>query len=172
MAVPDWYTDESWDTLFLGGVQVPGVVKVNVKLGSGLDIQKPKGWKKATIKDDGAPPIELSIRVEMNAGELINFQEDIIPLIRTRSKKGARDPLEIEHPQAQLWGVDVVTIGDIDAPTPEEGGSYILTMQAIEWYPAPVEPKKPSENPKGKEKDVQTWRDFAADAPVIAEENL
>src|SRR5690606_39927556 len=54
-------------------------------LPSGLDIQKPKGGKKATIRDEGAPPAQLDIEVELLPEELQEF-ESHIPLLRPRSK--------------------------------------------------------------------------------------
>lgn len=155
MGVPNPNRTEDWDVLFLGGQRVPGVAYVDVKLGSGLDVQKPKGGKKATIRDEGAPPAELDITIKLDPSkdEITKFQA-FIPKLRPRSKSGAREPLEIGHPQAALWGINVVTVGDIDAPHPESGGFYMPRFRATEWAPAPVVVKP---KPKPKPDDSEDW---------------
>ena len=153
MGVPNWNRVEDWDVLFLGGKRVPGIAYVNVKLGSGLDIKKPKGGKKATITDEGAPPSELDVTIKLEPEEMTDFQS-FIPKLRPRAKSGAREPLEIGHPQAALWGINVVTVGDIDAPQPESGGFYSVSFKATEWAPAPVKVKP---KPKPKPDDAGDW---------------
>lgn len=154
MPAPDWWRSEDWDALYLGGKKFPGVARVNVALPSGLDIQKPKGGKRATIRDEGAPPAELDIEVELLPKELVEF-EALIPLLRPRSKNGARDPLEIGHPQARLWGINVVTIGEVGAPHPQRGGTYKVNITAHEWAPAPTAVKKPQSKPR--DADPENW---------------
>jgi hypothetical protein len=155
MPVSDWNQSEDWDVLRLGGQVVPGIARVDVDLGSGLDVKKPKGGSGATIHDQGTPPATLKITVELHhegmgqQNEVEEFQSKIIPLLRPRSRNGARDPLEIQHPQAALWGVHVVTIGDISSPMPGRGGTYIVSFTAIEWAPAPVKTKQAKKNPTG-----------------------
>lgn len=150
MPTPNWWRTEDWDALYLGGKRMPGIARVNVSLPSGLDVQKPKGGKKATIKDEGAPPAELDIELELTPEQVTEFEAHI-PLLRPRSKAGARDPLEIGHPNARLWGINVVTIGEIGAPHPKTGHTYSVSFRAHEWAPAPTKTKKPAEKPKGDE---------------------
>lgn len=148
MTLPSWTTTDEWHTLYLGGELIPGVSKVNVKLGSGLDIQKPKGGKKATIRDEGAPPAEFAVETQLvDLAEAQAFQE-IVPLLRPPSKGGARDPLEVTHPLAQLWDVDVVTVGPIDSPSPGPGGALIVKYTLHEWRDKPVEVKKSKKKPR------------------------
>lgn len=154
MPAPDWWRTEDWDALYLGGKRIPGVARVNISLPSGLDIQKPKGGKKATIRDEGAPPAQLDIEVELLPEELQEF-ESHIPLLRPRSKNGARDPLEIGHPNARLWGINVITVGEVSAAHPTTGGTYTVHIQAHEWAPAPTPVKKPQNKPR--DGDPENW---------------
>lgn len=148
MPLPDWNRTEDWEVLRLGGLRVPGIVKVRAKPGSGLDIKKPKGGKKATIKDDGDPPVELEAELLLNAQELAAFAE-IVPVLRPPSKNGARDPLKIEHPEAMLWGVHNVTVADIDSEPPAAGGRKRIVLKLIEWapsmHPVAASKKKPED---------------------------
>lgn len=159
MAIPDWTREPDWDQLYLGGMRVPGVARVQVKLPSGLDIQKPKGGKRATIRDDGDPPAQLDIEIELQPHEMAEF-EGLIPFFRARSKNG-RAPLEIAHPNAALWGIGVITIGEIDSPMPRSGGTKLISMKAHEWAPAPVAVKKAPDKPKVDE--MASWVPYTDD---------
>lgn len=156
MPTPDWVTNESWEVLYLGGERLFGVARVDIKLPSGLDIQKPKGGRRATIKDEGTPPAVLDISIELLPIELALFELQI-GLLRPRSKNGARDPIEIGHPNARLWGINVVTIGEIDSPQPRAGGTYVCSFTAHEWAPAPTKVKKSKKKPKDKAKEIEEW---------------
>lgn len=146
MPVPDWSRVEDWDVLRLGGQVMPGVAQVTVDLGSGLDVKKPKGARRATIRDEGAPPATLRVEIELLHGEMAAF-ESVKKLLRPRSVDGAREPLEISHPQAQLWGINVVTVGEVSAPMPSRGGTYLVSFTCVEWAPAPTRVKKAKKSP-------------------------
>jgi len=160
MPLPNWVTTEDWDILRLGGVRIPGIAKVKGKLGSGLDVKKPKGGKKATIKDDGDPPGELDVELSMSHQDVVEFAE-IIPVLRAITKDGARDPLQVEHPEAYLWGINNVTVGDIDSDHPDQGGRKKITLKLIEWAPAPAAVKASKKAPDGSE--AGGWAGFEDD---------
>lgn len=160
MPIPDWVTTEDWDILRLGGQRIPGVAKVKGKLGSGLDVKKPKGGKKATIKDDGDPPGELEVELDMSHEDVVAFAE-IVPSLRAVTKNGARDPLKVEHPEAYLWGINNVTVGDIDSDHPETGGRKKISFKLIEWAPAPTAVKASKKAPDGSE--IGSWAGFEDD---------
>jgi hypothetical protein len=158
MPIADWRSQEAWDYALIGGKAIAGIVRVDVELPSGLDVQKPKGGKKATIADEGTPPAELTIECEfVSPIQLENFQANIMPLIRPPAKAGARDPLEFIHPNAQLWGINVITVGNISSPTPRAGGSMVITISAVEWAPAPTPAKKPAKKPATGDPASEGW---------------
>lgn len=157
MTVPNWRTEGDWDTLRLGNEVMPGVANVQVEFPSGLDIKKPKGARGATIKDQGAPPAELRITLELQHEDMERF-ESVLRVLRPRAVAGARNPLEITHPQAALWGIAAVTVGPISSPMPQQGGTYIVAFTAYEWAPAPKKVKKSSAaagTPEGPGKTVR-----------------
>lgn len=157
MPIPNWVTAEDWDILRLGSVRIPGVAKVKGKLGSGLDVKKPKGGRCATIKDDGDPPGELEVELDMSHQDVVEFAE-IVPILRATTKNGARDPLKVEHPEAYLWGISNVTVGDIDSDHPETGGRKKISMKLIEWAPAPTPVKASKKAPDDAERGA--WAGF------------
>ena len=134
---------EAWDVVVLGGSICPGVATVSARAPSGLDFQKPKGQKKTFTVDNGDPPVEIEIKVELQADEFVQFRDKILPILRPRSKNGGRDPLSISHPIAEFFGVQNITVDDIDVPSPRSGGTCTITLNCLEWTasPAPVKTK-------------------------------
>jgi hypothetical protein len=76
------------------------------------------------------------------------FETQVIPLLRPKGKAEARPPLEIGHPNTRLWGVNVITPGEIDSDMPESGGVYTCKFEAHEWCPSPPTVKKAKDKPK------------------------
>lgn len=138
-----------WDKVKIGGVDWPGVAQVTFTAPPGLDIQKPKGGKRATVIDNGDPPIEINIKLTLLPEDFDDFQKNCIPIIRNRSKTKGRDPLDFVHPQGQLWGVQNIIIGNCTTPPPEPGGAMIVSIKAYEWVPAPKPVKKTKPKIKG-----------------------
>ncbi len=157
MSLPDWVRAEDWDVLRLGGLRIPGVAKVSADLDSGLDVKKPKGGKKATIKDEGDPPGKLKVELTMTHADVVAFAE-IVPVLRAVTKDGARDPLKCEHPEAYLWGIHNVTVGPIQSESPAPGGRKRISFELIEWAPAPTAVKASKKQP---EDDAADWGRFS-----------
>ena len=152
MPLPDWSIEPDWDLLILGGTAIPGRTKLDYTGDSGLDIQKPKFGVGATITDEGTPPQLFEAETVLaNIDQLIEFQK-VIPMLKPVAKGRARDPLEIIHPQAELWKVNVITVGKISAPSPVGGGSYTVTYSLHEWAP-PVTVKKPKKKPQSSDRE-------------------
>ena len=126
-----------WDYVVIGGEVAPGVVQVTVNADMGLDVQKAKGNKRATIQDNGDPPAKVKIVFFLQGGDIEEFRDFIIPLLRPRNATGGRPPLEIEHPECELWGISRIIIGDIRSEPPKPGGQKIITVDALEWEDRP-----------------------------------
>lgn len=166
MTVPSWSTTDQWDTLMLGGQLIPGVARLDINMGSGLDVQKPTRGKNASIADDGTPPAELTITVTLaDADEATRFSSAIL-LLRPTAKSASLDPLEIVHPLAQMWDISAVSIGSISSPSPTSGGSLVVTIRAVQWAPAPTPARKPAPTPKGA--GAESGRSPAPEADVDA----
>jgi hypothetical protein len=150
MPVPSWTSAEDWEVLFLGGRRMPGVARVEIQLPSGLEVHKPRGGKKARIKDIGVPPAEIEVELELLPEEMPGL-ERVIDLLRPRAANGARKPLEIGHPNARLWGIHIIKIRNVGSPQPGPGGSYKLKFAAYEHVDAPKKVKKPADKPESGE---------------------
>jgi len=158
---PDVYA--SWDVVFLGGFELPGVARVEVKIESDLDTKKPKGAKQATIADKGDKPSKVTIELVLeDDGDLEKLQAQLTNL-RPRSKGAGRAPLEIVHPNPNFWGITAVTVDDVTAPHPDAVEGWVLSISCLEWAPEPVKvDSNTKKKPKG-ETDVGTWGPFLDD---------
>src|SRR6185295_2616502 len=74
-----------------------------------------------------------------------------IDLLRPRAANSARKPLEIGHPNARLWGVNVIKIRQVSSPQPAPGGSFVLKFSAYEHVDTPAKVKKPAAKPESGE---------------------
>ncbi len=148
MAVPDWISSSDWDDLYLAGAKMPGVARVSISLPTGVDVKKPKGGRRAKLRDCGAPPCKIRIQLELMPDELPEFEAEVVPLLRPRAADGLSDPVEIAHPNARLWGVHVIVVEEVDAPHPDAGDSLKVSFNAREWAPQPTKVGKGTDKPK------------------------
>ena len=132
-----------WDILQLADQPTPGIATVTVTMPDDLDVQKAKGSKRATVKDNGDGLVEVRIELELLPSEWEPFAFGLLPVLRPRSKSGGRDPVSIYHPTTFAAGVDRVIIRPITIDHPDSGGTLKVTISAIEWAPeaAPVKTK-------------------------------
>ena len=173
MPTPDWVTTEDWDALYLGDVRMPGTARVEVDMPSGVDIKKPKGGRRARVRDTGSPPAKLDIELILMPSDMPAF-ERYLPILRPRAIDGVMDPISIAHPNARLWGINVVLVDSISSPMPTTGGWLKIRIKAVEWVPEPKAVKKPKTAPKPPA-DVAALTDALNELPMsggAAEENF
>lgn len=151
--------DDSWNLVRLGPAFLY-VAKVTVKLPSQLDVQKPTGAKGATIKDQGDPPAEITIELQLTSRPELDAFEAARPLLRQKAKNGARAPLEIEHPNPNYWGITAIVIKEIDSPQPDAVQGWKITIQALEWKPAPNAVAPAPAKPKAVGDDAAAWAPY------------
>jgi len=157
MSVPDWTQSGAWDTLFLAGAPVPGTARVSISFAACLDSRKARGGKKSQHRDTGAGPAKLKIEIEMLPAEFQDFEARTIPILRPRSLTAPRDPVDISHPMARAWGVNVVIPGECDAAHPSPGGTMKVGFTLQEWVAAPTKIKDSATKPKDTESDDSGW---------------
>lgn len=162
MAIPSWY-DGAWDVTRLAGRLVPGHVVVDVKLKASTDRQKATGKRKSRSRDKGDEQAAVSISVTLTPDELDAFK-DLIPHLDPGRRKGVRDPIPIENPNAALWGVQAITIDEIDSPSPQDGNFWEIVISAKEWTADAAADKavKPGAK-KPIDEDTAAWLPFVDD---------
>lgn len=146
-----------WDILLLGGKVMPGIPTVDVELPGGLDVRKPRKGRGAQIVDEGAPPVIIHVKLQINdRAELAEFKA-LLPMLRPRSKSAQREPVSIDHPNPNFFDVVNVVVSDIRAGMPNAKDGWIVELKLIEWTPtvktAPALTKKPVD-------DSEAWAPF------------
>lgn len=154
MPLPDWTRTEDWEVVFLGKHRLPGVARVEVKIPSALDKHKPRGAKKARIRDVGAQPADVSIELELLPSEMAQL-ESVMNTLRPRAANGVQNALIIGHPMCRLYGVGTVKLGEVSSPHPGPGGAFLVKISATEHVDGPKKIKKPAT--KSETEDADSW---------------
>lgn len=150
-----------WDKVTFGDVVCPGIAEVSLKLSADIDKRKAKGVKKSRAIDRGTKPAKLSIRLTLTAGQLEEFRSKIVPLLFPKGKDTAQDPIQVSHPECDLWGIHLFIIEDVDSSAPgARGGFKVISIDGLEWVAAPAE-VKPKQTPKP-EADTEKKNDLDA----------
>jgi len=158
----DWTKTPDWERLKLAGRDVEcAMVDVKVRLDSGVDVKKSKGKKKARVTDDGEPPAEINVEIQLLPKHLPAFAAHR-NVLRPRAKNAAREPIQFAHPNTEFWGITAVTIKTVDSPMPEAGGLWRVSFKAIEWSASTPEVKAKATKDQ-KPSDAEEWQQFAAD---------
>ena len=126
-----------WDQVDLAGEVCPGTAQVRVKAPSNLDVQKPKGGKRATVKDDGDPLMTVDISLELQPDELQEFVQFILPILKPPGKNQGRDPVTIRHPMCAAFNIAAVIVDTIDMDHPRPGGTMTVGISCYEWSAGP-----------------------------------
>lgn len=141
-----------WDIVYLGGEILPGIATVTVTTAGDIDERKSAGARLSTPIDKGEKCAKVNISLVVMPSMYDRLRQVIAPILRPQTKTGAREPMAIQHPLCELWGIGVVMVESATTPNPESGGTMTVQLQCIEWTPAP----KPAKN-KGKVKGPPTF---------------
>lgn len=156
----DWWDDRdvpmSWDLLFLGGEQWPGICTID---GPGctrkIDAQAEKGSDGATLKDEGYEPARFTISLQLTTRGQWEDLQRLLPAVHPRKKGGARFPTEICYPSVNLLGISQVYIDKIPIPQKPSAEDCVMVFQmsCVEWFPSP---KPVTKGAAGGKKDSTT----------------
>lgn len=147
----------AWGTLKLGGLTMPGLVKVGVELSEEIEIKKPKGAIGATTTYQGREPASVQIVVTLydshgdtGAAQLAEM-EKMIAVVRpkvTKDPKKASSALSIEHPKCTMWGISSVTVQKISDPPDDNAQMKTITFSCVEFKPPPAGAKPATKTEK------------------------
>jgi hypothetical protein len=162
MALPFWdpvgtgvfgpkYAPDDWDTVFIGGLQLPGICTVKGEPTLAFDKKKAGGVDGATITVNGYLPGPITIECLLWLPEQLRAMEALSPQLWTKpNKKTSAKSLAkpIKNPAFALWGItDVVVLG---VSVPEKGpvwGSRVIKIKCVEYVPQKAVSK--TKTPKG-----------------------
>lgn len=156
MALPFWdpvgkgvfgpkYAPDEWDTVYIGGEQLPGICTVKGEPTLAFDKKKAGGVDGATITINGYLPGPITVECLLWLPEQLRAMEALSPKIWTKpNKKTTAKHLAkpIKNPAFALWGItDVVVLG---VSVPEKGpiwGSRVIKIKCVEYVPTVDKPK-------------------------------
>lgn len=147
MTFPFW-DSFAWDVLYLGGVQLPGIWRIEGSKERGVDkVKVPdqdgytltnKGYQGGTITATG----QLWDRLQLD--EFWSLANDFDPEFVTQAT-----PYDLYHPSAEMLWVNLVYIRKLSAKGPDKG-IYTITLELDQWMPeTKVEPTRNSPKAKG-----------------------
>lgn len=136
MAIP-WpdRAPSKWDTVVLGGVALPGVCTVSVKLANELDVKKPKGGAGASVTSQGPEASTVDITLTFHDPEHLSEWEDAVKVLRP--KKDVVTAKKIVHPKAKLYGIDAVHVQTIEDDDNNRGDTYKVKLHCVEFVGVP-----------------------------------
>lgn len=132
-----------WDTVFLAGLQLPGVCEVDCE--SQRHVQKKKGQEDgARPTYRGTDPAPVTIRVRLATKAQWDKYQEIEPKIWPASGKGTPAPLPIAHPATEARRIHSVIVKKITSPRAEGSatGVRVVTLTCEEFFPPKKSHKK------------------------------
>lgn len=134
--LPHWHDEpDLYDTLILGGVQVPGVATVKISRKRKIDKKSAKGKNKGSVTTQGVEPAEVSIHVEVLSPSDFEALEDLMPMLEPvpdKEKATDEDALEIAHWAAKMRNVQAIVIESVEGPELKDG-IMTLDVKAVEF---------------------------------------
>jgi hypothetical protein len=136
--VPHW-DDESdaWDSLTIGGLDVPGTFKVTVTKSRKIDVKNAPGSHGAVVTDQGYQPAKVKIRWIVNTVAEWETTQEVLSDIEPRPGKAQAQALAIGHPTLATRGITSVIIEKIDGPEDDPSGAKAFDIDAVEYLPPP-----------------------------------
>jgi hypothetical protein len=171
------YATNPWDTLWLGGEQLPGICRVKCEPTIQIDTKKHKGADGANITLLGYLPGPVQVDVEIwTSAQWATLKRLLKELIWRKPGKADAiageamrigftreqamlfaSALEIRHPSLKPLGVENVVVTGVS--TLEDGratDSKVMRIKCIQYSPpSTVSPRRPRQKGPGVHKDVR-----------------
>lgn len=142
--IPDPITHPAaWQTLTIGGVASPGVIKIDGISGfsrpTEWDVKKGKGAKSATLTLVQQPPAEGSFTFLLWTSSHFAEWQVFLTYLKFNAQKGVpSDAIQIYHPVLAELDIDSVVTKEVGAIRYVGKGLYERTIEFIEWNPVPA----------------------------------
>ncbi|MGZ3454446.1 MAG: hypothetical protein ACXWUG_20255 [Polyangiales bacterium] len=136
-APPFWNDDpESWDTAVVGGVQLPGLARIDgLELASKWDVKEAPGTDGATETYQGYTPSSFTLLLRMWERDQWTAWLGLVPKFRPRPGKESPDPVEVVHPELAAWGIARAIIRKLKPKKSDD--VYEVSFDMLEYFPQP-----------------------------------
>jgi hypothetical protein len=164
---PD-YSSNPWDTVFIGGAQLPGVCKLPAFQPT-LKIDKPKkgGADSITFTATGYLPGPIEVECMIWTAKQWTIIQGIASSIWRKPNKKAKAAelaLQISHPALALWGINQIIVQGVGGPSPGPiPQSMIIKIKCLEYVPP---------NAKDQTKRAKSAPQFPQNSPKLPASNF
>lgn len=102
-------TPSAWDTVFLAGRPVPGVVRLDGYRQRRVDAKPSLGTDGATLTHTGHDPSEIQLKITIWTPEQLADYEEVLKIFATTiAGKAPPPPVDIAHPALAIMGITSV----------------------------------------------------------------
>jgi hypothetical protein len=149
------YASNPWDTVTLGGKQLPGLCEVRGLPRLQLDRQKVNGQDGATLIERGYLPGPIEIKVTIWTPEQWEVMQDVISAIwrkpgkiattqkkvsqsqiKKEAKVAEQAALDIDYPGAAMLRIKSVVVDGLSMPEPGSGEQVrVISIKCVEYVP-------------------------------------
>ena len=133
---PFWEDNpELWDRVKIAGLTLPGLARVEAKLGSQVETKHPPGQDGVDITDLGYDPATVDVTLILWEAVHLEKLEEILPKLRPL-KGDPRKHTEVVHPSLTMLGIRYLYVKEIG--TLKDGqveGTKEMALNFIEFYP-------------------------------------
>lgn len=131
-------TASPWDRITLGGIAFSGLARVKgAKRARKVDVPKKSGGDGAYViikrRELAEPVITLIGWTEGHLAEMDRIADRVFPNERTER----HNAVAVEHPELLFHDIDEIFVHELEGPTPQDDGTFELTLRAHQWRPAP-----------------------------------
>lgn len=126
---------ELWNTVYIGGVGLPGICTVAVDFDEALDVKKPKNKSGATTTDDGAEPATVTVTCTCFSALDLRKLAAAMYVIRPNRRKSLGSPLAIRHPKTSIYGIDGVLFKKLVDEHDQKSDRYTVKFTFVEYFP-------------------------------------
>lgn len=135
--------DLAWETCWIGGYYIPGLVSVVWRKAPRRRIEKKpvKGKDGTRVTDQGDELAEFTVRSEIYTADQWVTLQDVLPEIWASKDGGERTPYEIMHPLPNAMGIQDIYIESLAIHQPANQ-IMLLEIQCFQWKPNPVQVSK------------------------------
>jgi hypothetical protein len=142
---------QQWSVLKLGEFNLPGVVVgFNIQNTFDYSVTKQKGTHKAIVDFQGTNPrvIDATLLIYDKKG-FDAFVNGLAKDLSAKASAKATTPLAIYHPQAAMFGINLVNLLSVMVPMPDASNGFIYTLNLLEY----IEKPQPAKTDKKVEKN-------------------
>lgn len=147
------YAPNPWDTMKIGGIQVPGIVEVTASAGLAYEKSKPSGSHGARITLTGKDPRPVEVKVYVCTPEQWDALQTLIGRVYSGDRKTAK-AYDAEHPKLALYRIKALLVVDVAGPdTGRVAGERVVTLKCEEYSPVKKSGKSATQTPAAAVRD-------------------